>query len=90
MVKLTDLHSVVQSLISPPCSLLPHRIIARFPDTKAKAELLTDIECPREAAEVAAKLRDADLLTKIQGLVPASSPAGLAIAQIKERFQAFR
>ncbi len=59
-----------------------------MPDSIAKAELLTSIDCPREAAEVAAKLRDGDLFAKIQGLVPATSPAGLAISQIKERFQA--
>lgn len=64
------------------------RIIHRYPDSKAKAELFAAIDCPREAAEVAAKLRDGDLLAKIQGLVPAASPAGLAIAQIRERFQA--
>ena len=59
-----------------------------MPDSTSKAELLTAIDCPREAAEVAAKLRDGDLLARIQGLVPATSPAGLAISQIKERFQA--
>ena len=75
---------------SGPLPSPPHtrRIISRMPDSTTKAELLTAIDCPREAAEVAAKLRDGDLLARIQGLVPATSPAGLAISQIKERFQA--
>ena len=68
--------------------LLPmFRIISRMPDSISKAELLTAIDYPREAAEVAAKLRDGDLFARIQGLVPATSPAGLAISQIKERLQ---
>ena len=36
---------------------------------------------------MAAKLRDSDLFAKIQAAVSANSPAGLAIAQIKERFR---
>jgi hypothetical protein len=59
-----------------------------MPDSIAKAELFTAIDCPREAAEVAAKIKDNDLFARIQGLVPATSPAGLAISQIRERFQA--
>lgn len=58
-----------------------------MPDSVSKAELLTAIDCPREAAEVAARLRDGDLFTRIQGLVPATTPAGIAISQIKERLQ---
>lgn len=38
-------------------------------------------------AQVAAKLRDSDLFARIQGAVAANSPAGLAIAQIQERFR---
>ncbi|GAX81388.1 hypothetical protein CEUSTIGMA_g8819.t1 [Chlamydomonas eustigma] len=64
------------------------RIIAKMPDNITKAEMFTAIGCTREAAEVAAKIRDSDLFAKIQGLVPATSPAGLAIAQIREKFQA--
>jgi hypothetical protein len=39
----------------------------------------------REAAEVAARLKDGDLLRRVSAMVSAASPAGLAIAQIKER-----
>lgn len=35
--------------------------------------------------QVAARLRDYALLGRISGMVSATSPAGLAIAQIKER-----
>ncbi|WIA22377.1 hypothetical protein OEZ85_004684 [Tetradesmus obliquus] len=63
------------------------RLIARMPDSRAKADAYEAISCPREAAEVAAKLRDGDLLARIQGAVSANSPAGIAIAQIRERFQ---
>ncbi|MEW5308699.1 MAG: hypothetical protein WDW38_000638 [Sanguina aurantia] len=64
------------------------RMIARLPDSAAKAGEYTAIDCTREAAEVAAKLRDADLFTSIQNAVSANSPAGLAIAQIRERAMA--
>lgn len=64
------------------------RIIAKMPDSIAKAEAFSAIDCAREAAEVAAKLRDSDLFARIQGAVAANSPAGLAIAQIQERFRA--
>lgn len=63
------------------------RIIARMPDSRAKAEEYSKLDCQREAAEVAAKLSDSDLFAKIQSAVSSTSPAGLAIAQIKERFQ---
>eukprot|EP00878_Enallax_costatus_P010209 GHUV01010657.1.p1 GENE.GHUV01010657.1~~GHUV01010657.1.p1 ORF type:complete len:418 (+),score=91.20 GHUV01010657.1:1911-3164(+) len=63
------------------------RLISRMPDSRAKADAFEAIQCPREAAEVAAKLRDLDLFARIQNAVSANSPAGLAIAQIKERFQ---
>lgn len=76
--------------------LLPHavapagacRLIARLPDTRAKAAAFEAAGCPREAAEVAAKLRDGDLLARIAGAVSANSPAGLAIGQIRDTFQA--
>ncbi len=58
-----------------------------MPDSTAKAEAYAAIDYPREAAEVAARLRDGDLLGRIQGAVSAHSPAGLAIAQIRERLQ---
>lgn len=38
------------------------------------------------AWQVAARLRDGDLLRRVTDAVSANSPAGLAIAQIKERF----
>lgn len=62
------------------------RIIARLPDSSSKAEEYSALGYAREAAEVAAKLRDGDLFARVQGAVSANSPAGLAIAQIKERF----
>jgi hypothetical protein len=64
------------------------RFIARLPDSTAKAEAFARIEYPREAAEVAAKLRDGDLFARISGAVTAGSPAALAIAQLRDRFQA--
>lgn len=74
-----------RSLIDSPTI---RRLIARLPDSAAKAGEYTTIDCTREAAEVAAKLRDADLFTSIQNAVSANSPAGLAIAQIRERAMA--
>jgi hypothetical protein len=56
-----------------------------MPDSAAKAEAYQAINCPREAAAVAAALKDADLFARIQGAVSANSAAGLGIAQIKER-----
>mmetsp|Transcript_11428 Transcript_11428/g.29770 ORF Transcript_11428/g.29770 Transcript_11428/m.29770 type:complete len:737 (+) Transcript_11428:2-2212(+) len=61
------------------------RLISRQPDSSSKAEQLAALDCTREAAEVAARLRDNALLGRISGMVSATSPAGLAIAQIKER-----
>jgi hypothetical protein len=58
-----------------------------MPDNAAKAAAYEAISCPREAAEVAAKLKDSALLNRIQDAVSANSPAGIAIAQIRERFQ---
>jgi len=63
------------------------RLIARLPDTPRKAEEYASIDYAREAAEVAAKLRDGDLLARLSAAVSANSPAGLAIAQIRDRFQ---
>jgi vacuolar protein sorting-associated protein 16 len=59
-----------------------------MPDSRAKADAFEAIGAQREAAEVAAKLRDGDLFARIQGAVSANSPAGLAIAQLRERFVA--
>lgn len=55
-------------------------------DSSAKAEAYEAISCPREAAEVAAKLRDSALFARIQGAVGQNTAAGIAIAQIAERF----
>jgi hypothetical protein len=62
------------------------RLVARLPDSVSKAEEWAALGCQQEAAEVAAKLRDSDLFARIQNAVSATSPAGLAIAQVKERF----
>lgn len=64
-----------------------HRFVSRLPDTAHKAEEYAALGYQREAAEVAAKLRDGDLFGRIQAAVSANSPAGLAIAQLKDRFQ---
>ncbi|KAF8057673.1 VCL1 [Scenedesmus sp. PABB004] len=64
------------------------RLISRAPDCRAKADAFEAAGCPREAAEVAAKLRDGDLLARIGGAVAPNSAAGLAIAQLREAFQA--
>eukprot|EP00775_Hariotina_reticulata_P009376 gene9376-9539_t len=63
------------------------RLISHMPDSRAKAAAYEGIGCPREAAEVAAKLRDGALFARIQDAINPSTPAGIAIAQIKERFQ---
>ncbi|PNH09648.1 Vacuolar protein sorting-associated protein 16 [Tetrabaena socialis] len=63
------------------------RLVARLPDSSAKAEEYSALGLAREAAEVAAKIKDTDLFARIQSAVAAGSPAALAIAQIKERFQ---
>eukprot|EP00198_Chlamydomonas_reinhardtii_P010037 XP_001699374.1 VPS16-like protein [Chlamydomonas reinhardtii] len=63
------------------------RLVARLPDSPAKAEELSALGLAREAAEVAARIKDTDLFARIQSAVAAGSPAALAIAQIKERFQ---
>ncbi|KAG2436636.1 hypothetical protein HXX76_006164 [Chlamydomonas incerta] len=63
------------------------RLVARLPDSPAKAEEFSALGLAREAAEVAARIKDTDLFARIQSAVAAGSPAALAIAQIKERFQ---
>ncbi|KAG2424052.1 hypothetical protein HYH02_015233 [Chlamydomonas schloesseri] len=63
------------------------RLVARLPDSPAKAEEFSALGLAREAAEVAARIKDSDLFARIQSAVAAGSPAALAIAQIKERFQ---
>jgi hypothetical protein len=63
------------------------RLISHMPDSRAKAAAFEGIGCPREAAEVAAKLRDGALFARIQDAINPSTPAGIAIAQIKERVQ---
>lgn len=58
-----------------------------MPDSAEKAEEYSSIGMAQQAAEVAAKLRDSALLARIHAAVAAGSPAGLAIAQIRERLQ---
>lgn len=62
------------------------RFVTRLPDSSAKAEEYSALGYAREAAEVAAKLKDGDLLARLQGAVSTNSAAGLAIAQMRERF----
>jgi hypothetical protein len=62
-----------------------------MPDSRAKADAYEAISCPREAAEVAAKLKDSALFNRIQEAViaggSANGPAGVYIAQLRERLQ---
>jgi hypothetical protein len=62
-----------------------------MPDSRAKADAYEAISCPREAAEVAAKLKDSALFNRIQEAViaagSANSTTGLYIAQLRERLQ---
>ena len=62
------------------------RLIARMPDGARKAEAFAAIDCAREAAEVAARIRDGDLFARLTAAVNPGSAAGLAIAQVRERF----
>ncbi|KAG2491741.1 hypothetical protein HYH03_009904 [Edaphochlamys debaryana] len=64
------------------------RLIARLPDSPAKAEEFSALGLAREAAEVAARIKDSDLFTRIQSAVAAGSPAALAIAQLREKLGA--
>ncbi|GIL84670.1 hypothetical protein Vretifemale_13276, partial [Volvox reticuliferus] len=67
------------------------RLVARLPDSPAKAEEYSALGLAKDAAEVAARIKDSDLFARIQSAVAAGSPAAVAIAQIKDRFQsAFR
>ena len=50
-------------------------------------KLSCDPLCLQEAAETAAQARDGDMLSKIQAMVGAASPLGLAVSQIKGRLQ---
>jgi hypothetical protein len=59
-----------------------------MPDSQRKAEAFSAIDHAREAAEVAARLKDGDLFSRIQAAVSAGSPAGLAIAQLRDKVQA--
>ncbi|KAI8468744.1 MAG: vacuolar protein sorting-associated protein 16 [Monoraphidium minutum] len=67
-------------------SAAPRAVIGHMPDSAKKAEAFAAIDCPREAAEVAARIRDSDLFSRIQAAVAPGSAAGLAIAQVRERF----
>lgn len=60
-------------------------MIGRLPDLKARAEAYAQVGLIREAAEAAAAAKDADMLSKLKGMVGQSSPIGLAIDQLRER-----
>ncbi|GBF95901.1 hypothetical protein Rsub_08492 [Raphidocelis subcapitata] len=66
------------------------RLIGRMPDSAKKAEAFAAIDCAKEAAEVAARIRDNDLFARIQAAVAPGSAAGLAIAGVRERFASLR
>ena len=65
-----------------------HRIIGRLPDGKHKAEELAAAGLLQEAAECAARVRDGDMLTKLQDMIGTASPLGGAVSQLKDRLQA--
>jgi hypothetical protein len=58
-----------------------------MPDSAAKAEAYAAINYEREGAELAVRMRDGDLFSRIQAAVSANSPAGVAIQQMRERVQ---
>ncbi|GFR52294.1 hypothetical protein Agub_g14829, partial [Astrephomene gubernaculifera] len=63
------------------------KLISRLPDSPSKAEQLEGLGLAREAAEVAARIKDSDLFGRIQSAVAVGSPAGQAIAQLRDKFQ---
>lgn len=65
-----------------------HRIIGRLPDGKHKAEELAAAGLLREAAECAARVRDGDMLTKLQDMIGTGNPLGGVVSQLKDRLQA--
>ena len=62
------------------------RIVGKMTDSVSKAELYQSLDAARDAAEVAARLKDADLFSRIQALVPTSSPAFYSLQQMQQRF----
>ena len=64
------------------------RIIGRLPDSKHKAEELAAAGLLQEAVECAARVRDGDMLTKLQDMIGTVSPLGGAVSQLKDRIQA--
>eukprot|EP00873_Tetraselmis_striata_P045222 jgi/Tetstr1/465486/TSEL_010170.t1 len=60
-------------------------MISRMTDLKAKAEAYAQVGLIREAAEAAAAAKDADMLTRLKGMVGQSSAIGLAIDQFRDR-----
>ena len=70
----------------PDVSMLAQADVSWLPLTV----ILIGLAClllPQEAAETAAQARDGDMLSKIQAMVGAASPLGLAVSQIKGRLQ---
>lgn len=61
------------------------RIIGRLPDGKRKAEEFAGAGLLQEAAETAARVRDSDMLTKLQARIGTTSALGVAVSQLKER-----
>ena len=62
------------------------RIVGKMADSVAKAEIYQSMDAARDAAEVATRLKDADLFSRIQALVPTSSPAFYTLQQMQQRF----
>lgn len=64
------------------------RFIDRIqPDSEAKAEWYSRVGLNLQAARTAESLRNADLLTKIQGAVGANSSMGIKMAQMIDRLK---
>mmetsp|Transcript_12464 Transcript_12464/g.35002 ORF Transcript_12464/g.35002 Transcript_12464/m.35002 type:complete len:872 (-) Transcript_12464:151-2766(-) len=65
-------------------------MIGRLTDLSARAEAYAQVGLIREAAEAAAAAKDADMLTKLKGMVGQSSTIGVAIDQLRERLNVNR
>ena len=76
-------HSPLTKLYCPPSGGIVRICRRRF---LLRLKLVCQLP-QQEAAETAAQARDGDMLSKIQGMVGAASPLGLAVSQIKGRLQ---
>lgn len=67
---------------------MPCRFISRIqPDTEAKAEWYSRVGLNLQAAQTAENLKNADLLTKIQGVVGPHSSLGIKTTQMIDKLK---